>query len=81
MLALIQTHLSVAKERPLLLMSWLSLVAFEDLPEFSDLTGIPAEHLIQSLLYRLRTCGELRDYNRAQENGKVEKFTNGSISP
>lgn len=58
MLSLIQTHLPRAKEMPLVLMSWLSLVAFEDLPEFSVLTGIPAEHLIQSLLYRLRACGE-----------------------
>lgn len=76
---MIQTHLSMAKERPLLLMSWLSLVALEDLPEFSDLTGIPAEHLIQSLLYRLRKSAELWDYNRVQENVKVGKFTNGNI--
>lgn len=79
MLTLIRTHLSMAKERPLLLMSWSSLVAFEDLPEFSDLTGIPAEHLIQSLLYRLRRCGQARDSNRAQENVKVEKSTNDNI--
>ncbi|XP_076616648.1 E3 ubiquitin-protein ligase rnf213-beta isoform X2 [Chaetodon auriga] len=66
-LSLIQTHSSMAKERPLLQISWLCLAAFEDLPEFSDLMGIPAEHLIQSLLYRLRKCDELRDNNRAQE--------------
>lgn len=76
MLTLIQSLLPMAKEKPLLLMSWLSLVAFEDLPEFSELTGIPAEHLIQSLFYRLRTCGEPRDSNRAQENVKVEKSSN-----
>lgn len=68
---MIQTNLPMAKEQPLLLISWLSLVAFEDIPEFSDLTGIPAEHLIQSLMYRLRACGETRDY-RAQENIKVQ---------
>lgn len=72
---LIKSHLPVAKEKPLLLMSWLSLVAFEDVPEFSELTGIHAEHLIQSLLYRLRTCGDPRDSNRAQEVVKVKKKT------
>ncbi|XP_037610034.1 E3 ubiquitin-protein ligase rnf213-beta isoform X1 [Sebastes umbrosus] len=67
MLSLIQSRVSLAKEMPLLLTSWLSLVAFEDLPDFSDLTGISAEHLIQSLLYRLRRCG---DNNRAEDNVK-----------
>ncbi|XP_026207099.1 E3 ubiquitin-protein ligase rnf213-beta isoform X2 [Anabas testudineus] len=66
-LSLIQTHLPTAKEMDLVPISWLSLVAFEDLPEFSDLTGIPAEHLIQSLLYRLRACGESRDSKRARD--------------
>ncbi|XP_054454921.1 E3 ubiquitin-protein ligase rnf213-beta [Anoplopoma fimbria] len=66
MLSLIQTHLALAKEMPLLRMSWSSLVAFEDLPKFSDQTGLPAEHLIQSLLYRLRQC----DNNRAEGNVK-----------
>ncbi|KAG8008845.1 hypothetical protein GBF38_010486 [Nibea albiflora] len=69
-LDLIQARLSMAKENPLLLIGWLSLVAFEDLPEFSERTEIPAEHLIQSLMYRLRTYGEPRDYIRAQENVK-----------
>uniref|UniRef100_A0A3Q1FP24 RING-type E3 ubiquitin transferase n=1 Tax=Acanthochromis polyacanthus TaxID=80966 RepID=A0A3Q1FP24_9TELE len=58
MLSLIQKQLPAVKETPLLPMAWLSLVAFEDLPKFSDLMGIPAEHLIQSLLYRLQRCGE-----------------------
>nr|XP_046232923.1 E3 ubiquitin-protein ligase rnf213-beta [Scatophagus argus]XP_046232924.1 E3 ubiquitin-protein ligase rnf213-beta [Scatophagus argus] len=75
MLTLIESRLSMAEEKPLLLMSWLSLVAFEDLPEFSGLTGIPAEHLIQSLLYRLQRCGEERDNNRAQENVKHTQKT------
>ncbi|XP_033975098.1 E3 ubiquitin-protein ligase rnf213-beta isoform X3 [Trematomus bernacchii] len=70
MLGLIQAHLKKAEEMPLLLVGWLSLVAFEDLPEFSDMTGIPAEHLIQSLLYRLRRCVESRDNNRAEEHVK-----------
>lgn len=76
---MIQTRLTMAQERPLLLISWLSLVAFDDLPEFSVLTGIPAEHLIQSLLYRLRRCGEARDNNRAQENVKVENDQNNIV--
>ncbi|XP_045924674.1 E3 ubiquitin-protein ligase rnf213-beta [Micropterus dolomieu] len=73
MLTLIKTNL--AEEMPLLLMGWLSLVAFEDLPEFSELTGIHAEHLIQSLLYRLQKCGEEMDNNRAQENVKHTQKT------
>lgn len=60
----------MAKDRPLVLISWLSLLALEDLPEFSDLTGVPAEHLIQSLLYRLRECGEEMS-NSVQETVKV----------
>ncbi|XP_071387268.1 E3 ubiquitin-protein ligase rnf213-beta-like [Centroberyx affinis] len=65
MLSLIQKHSSVAEEMPLVLVSWLSLVAFEDIPEFSDLTEIHPEHLIQSLLYRLRKYG---DNNRERLN-------------
>ncbi|XP_034426662.1 E3 ubiquitin-protein ligase rnf213-beta-like [Hippoglossus hippoglossus] len=70
MMALTQSCLSLAKETPLLLIGWLSLFALGDLPEFSDLTGIHAEHLIQSLLYRLRKCEETRDNNRLQETVK-----------
>uniref|UniRef100_A0A3P9BT85 RING-type E3 ubiquitin transferase n=1 Tax=Maylandia zebra TaxID=106582 RepID=A0A3P9BT85_9CICH len=70
MLSLIQKHLSLATETPLLLVSWLSLVAFEDLPEFSDVTGVSAEQLIQSLLYRLRKCGERPDLKKEEENLK-----------
>ena len=79
MLNLIQTHLPMAKEKPLLLIGWLSLVAFEDLSEFSDLAEIKTEHLIQSLMYRLRNCGDLRDTNRAPETVKVGISTNYNI--
>ncbi|KAM7381116.1 hypothetical protein PAMA_012108 [Pampus argenteus] len=75
MRTLIQACLPMAKEMPLLLTAWLSLVAFEDLPEFSELTEIPAEHLIQTLMYRLRRCSELRDNNRAEENVKHTQKT------
>ncbi|KAM4524138.1 E3 ubiquitin-protein ligase rnf213-beta isoform 2-T2 [Odontesthes bonariensis] len=74
MLCLIQKHQAAAAEMPLLLMSWSSLLAFEDLPEFSDLTGIHVEHLIQSLMYRLRSCGEKMDLNRT-ENIKLAHKT------
>ncbi|KAK9530838.1 hypothetical protein VZT92_012317 [Zoarces viviparus] len=74
-LSLIRSRLPLAKETPLLLTSWSSLVAFEDLAEFSDLTGIPAEQLIQSLFYRLRKCGDLRDNNRAEDNAKYARKT------
>lgn len=60
----------MAKDRPLVLLSWLALLAFEDLPEFSDLPGVPAEHLLQSLLYRLRECG-VEASDGVQETVKV----------
>lgn len=60
----------MAKDRPLVQISWSSLLAFEDLPVFSDLTGFPAEHLLQSLLYRLRECGEDTS-DSLQETAKV----------
>lgn len=71
MLTLIQNHISVAKEMPLVWTSWLSLVAFEDLPEFSTLKSIPPEHIIQSLLYRLRQYGENTDVKTQQQNVEV----------
>uniref|UniRef100_A0A087YL98 Ring finger protein 213b n=1 Tax=Poecilia formosa TaxID=48698 RepID=A0A087YL98_POEFO len=61
MLSLIQKNLpAAAAEMPLLLTSWLALIPFDDLPEFSHLTGVRAEHLIQSLLYRLRKKMDLK---------------------
>ncbi|XP_069374050.1 E3 ubiquitin-protein ligase rnf213-beta isoform X2 [Paralichthys olivaceus] len=79
MMTLTQSHLSLAEDKPLLLIGWLSLFAFEDLPEFSDLTGIHVEHLIQSLLYRLRKCEEMRDMNRKQETVKHTQKTLNQI--
>lgn len=73
----------MAKDKPLVLISWLSLLPLEDLPEFSDLTGVPAEHLVQSLLYRLRGCGEgMSDW--VQEPLKVltaVDIPNGTFEP
>lgn len=68
---MIQTSLATAKVEPLVLISWLSLLALEDLPEFSILTDVPAEHLIQSLLYRLRERGEEVSDRQVQETVKV----------
>uniref|UniRef100_M4AJD5 RING-type E3 ubiquitin transferase n=1 Tax=Xiphophorus maculatus TaxID=8083 RepID=M4AJD5_XIPMA len=72
MLSLIQKNLpAVAAEMPLLLTSWLALIPFDDLPEFSRLTGVGAEHLIQSLLYRLRTRREKMDLKQCEVNVKL----------
>lgn len=80
-MSLIQTHLThpAAKDGPLLLISWLSLVAFEDLTEFADLAGVPAEHLIQSLMYRLPRYGEQSHTRGTQENVKVGLSTASNI--
>ncbi|XP_029934003.1 E3 ubiquitin-protein ligase rnf213-beta [Myripristis murdjan] len=68
MMTLIKKHLSMCKAMPLILVSWLSLVAFEDVLEFSSLTTIHPEDLIQCLLYRLRKYEERVDNNRTQQN-------------
>lgn len=72
---MVQSHLSRATDAPLVLMGWLSLLALEDLPRFSDLTGVGAEHVIQSLLYRLRTRDASRNLNTAEEDVKVKSHT------
>lgn len=77
MLTLMEAHLS--SERPLLLISWSSLCAFEDLADFSALTGFPSEQLIQSLLYRLRRCVLSGDNDRGQEDVKVGKSSNDHV--
>uniref|UniRef100_A0A3B4TK13 RING-type E3 ubiquitin transferase n=1 Tax=Seriola dumerili TaxID=41447 RepID=A0A3B4TK13_SERDU len=72
MMSLIKSQLSMAEETPLLLISWLSLVAFDDLPDFSDLTGIPAEHLIQSLLYRLLSAVVVESAARFKDDSVIQ---------
>ncbi|XP_056627258.1 E3 ubiquitin-protein ligase rnf213-beta-like isoform X2 [Triplophysa dalaica] len=52
-LQMIKDHLPLSKDKPYLLTSWLSLVAFEDIPEFAESTGTGPEYLIQSLMYRM----------------------------
>lgn len=75
---LTQTHLTQDQDTvtwgqhtPQVLVSWAALVAFEDLPQFSDLTGFPVEQLIQSLFYRTRYRGE--NLNKSREDVKVSK--------
>lgn len=74
MLSLIKEKLPAAAGMPVLLMSWLALIPFDDLPEFSNMTGISVEHLIQSLFYRLRKCGEKMDLDKDKVNIKVRKY-------
>lgn len=50
---MLKEHLSLTKNKPHLLTSWLTLVAFEDLSEFAELTKIIPEHVLQSLMYRM----------------------------
>ncbi|XP_073722611.1 E3 ubiquitin-protein ligase rnf213-beta [Misgurnus anguillicaudatus] len=57
-LQMIKDHLSLTKDKPYLLTSWLSMVAFEDVAEFAELTGTAPEHLIQSLMYRMEEIGK-----------------------
>ncbi|XP_028976279.2 E3 ubiquitin-protein ligase rnf213-beta isoform X3 [Esox lucius] len=71
MLTLVQNHASVGKEMPLVWTSWLCLVAFEDILEFSTLTDAFPEHLIQSLLYRLQQLQENMENSRAKQNAEA----------
>ncbi|XP_026078195.1 E3 ubiquitin-protein ligase rnf213-beta isoform X1 [Carassius auratus] len=66
-LQLIKDNLSMTKDNPYLLKSWLSIVAFEDVPEFVQLTGIDPELLIQSLMYRMET-EQYTNSNRTDNN-------------
>ncbi|XP_046887613.1 E3 ubiquitin-protein ligase rnf213-beta isoform X4 [Hypomesus transpacificus] len=73
MMTLIKSHISLAKEMPLLLVSWLSMVALEDIEEFSKSTGTTPENLIQTLMYRLRKYEEDTDQNKSQQNVEATK--------
>ncbi len=61
----------MTKDNPYLLKSWLSMVAFEDVPEFVQLTGIVPELLIQSLMYRMKEAEQNTDPNRTEKNLEV----------
>lgn len=68
---LIKDHLSMTKDNPYLLKSWLSIVAFEDVPEFVKLTGIDPELLIQSLMYRMKETEQNSNSNLTEKNLEV----------
>ncbi len=70
-LQLIKDHSSMTKDNPFLLKSWLSMVAFEDIPEFVHFTGIVPELLIQSLMYRMKEAEQNTDSNRTEKNLEV----------
>ncbi|XP_024140227.1 E3 ubiquitin-protein ligase rnf213-beta isoform X2 [Oryzias melastigma] len=70
MLSLMRKHLSLVSEMPLLQLGWLSLLAFEDVPEFSDLTGVSSEHLIQSLFYRVHKSAHERNPQTDEDTAK-----------
>lgn len=63
----------MTKDKPYLLKSWLSIVAFEDVPEFAQMTESLPELLIQSLMYRMKETEQKADTdpNRTEKNLKV----------
>lgn len=72
-LQLIKDHLSMTKDKPYLLKSWLSIVAFEDVPDFAKMTGSLPELLIQSLMCRMKETEQKADTdpNRTEKNLEV----------
>ncbi len=70
-LQLIKDHSSMTKDNPFLLKSWLSMVAFEDISEFAELTGTIPELLIQGMLYRMKESEQNTDSNRTEKNLEV----------
>ncbi|XP_031417458.1 E3 ubiquitin-protein ligase rnf213-beta isoform X2 [Clupea harengus] len=77
MMELLGYHKSLVQERPHILISWLSMVALEDIPEFVTLTKITPEYVIQSLLYRLRQFDQRLDNNTTP---KVLEVTESILS-
>jgi len=64
---MIGDHLSMTKDKPYLLKGWLSIIAFEDVPEFAQMTGSGPEPLIQSLMYRMKETEQYTDPNRTEK--------------
>ncbi|XP_050980097.1 LOW QUALITY PROTEIN: E3 ubiquitin-protein ligase rnf213-beta-like [Labeo rohita] len=67
-LQLIKDHIPMTKDNPYLLKSWLSMVAFEDISEFAELTGTIPKLLIQSLMSRMKEIEQNTDFNRTDKN-------------
>ncbi|KAG7491231.1 hypothetical protein MATL_G00000820, partial [Megalops atlanticus] len=61
----------LAEGRPLVQTGWLTLVATEDIPEFSAQSGVLLEHLLQSLLFRMREYQKTTDNNQREKNLKA----------
>lgn len=76
-LQLIKDHSSMTKDNAYLLKSWLSMVAFEDVSEFAELTGIVPELLIQSMMFRMKETEQNTDSNHTDNN--LEVFDLGHI--
>lgn len=64
---LLDNQKSLAQEKPHILISWLSLVALEDICEFVTLFKIAPEYVIQSLLYRFIEYEQKQDSSRVLE--------------
>ncbi|XP_076154175.1 E3 ubiquitin-protein ligase rnf213-beta isoform X2 [Alosa pseudoharengus] len=77
MMQLLDDHKSVAQERPHILISWISMVALEDIPEFVTRTKIAPKYVIQGLMYRLRQYEQSPDNNTTP---RVLKVTEGILS-
>ncbi|KAL2078388.1 hypothetical protein ACEWY4_026073 [Coilia grayii] len=74
---LMDSHKALAIDRPHILISWLSMVATEDILEFATLSSIAPEYVIQSLLYRLRYFEQKLDNNTTP---KVLEVIDGILS-
>lgn len=70
-LELIKDNLLMTKDNPQLLKSWLSMVAFEDIPDVAHFTGSFPEPLIQSLLYRMMETEKNNDLKHTEKNLEV----------
>ncbi|TRY96584.1 hypothetical protein DNTS_014460 [Danionella cerebrum] len=64
---LVRGNMKKAEDNPCLFKSWLSMVAFEDLPEVASISGICPDVLIQSLMFRMKEMEE-----NLSKNGNVE---------
>ncbi|XP_030630710.1 E3 ubiquitin-protein ligase rnf213-beta [Chanos chanos] len=79
-LKLIQQKTPLMKEKPRILTSWLSMVAFEDVSGFAQLSEIVPKLLIQSLMYRLKEFVLAVNDNRAKKNIQAASFLQCSMS-
>ncbi|RXN10159.1 E3 ubiquitin-protein ligase RNF213-beta-like protein [Labeo rohita] len=67
-LQLIKYYSPMTKANPYLLKSWLSMVAFEDISEFVELTGTFPKHVIQSLMCRMKETEKNTDSKCTDKN-------------